>query len=79
MKVGDTVIITQGDGEGSKAIVESIHIYDKEWGHYAWDRYWHTVGLTAKVVDGWGHRSLTFDSYKLPESGSIPQRLPQEK
>lgn len=65
VKVGDTVLITAGDGEGMKAKVESIYIVDMEWGHYAWERYWHTVALTAKVIDSWGHRTLTFDSYKV--------------
>lgn len=63
VKVGDKVRITDGDGKGSTATVECIHIIDREWGHYAWERYWHTVALTAKVDNSYGHRMLTFDNY----------------
>jgi hypothetical protein len=65
VKVGDVVLVTKGDGAGSKATVESRFIFDMEWGHYAWERYWHTVGLTAKLNDSWGTRQLTFDSYEV--------------
>ena len=64
VKVGDIVMITQGDGKGLKAKVESVYVIDKSWGHYAWERYWHTIALTAKIVDSWGSRLLTFDSYE---------------
>lgn len=63
VKVGDMVLITKGEGQGSEATVESRFVFSMEWGHYAWERYWHTVGLTAKVSNSWGHRQLTFDSY----------------
>lgn len=63
VKVGDVVLITKGDGQGSTATVESRFVFDRV-AHYAWERYWHTVGLTAKLNDSWGHRQLTFDSYE---------------
>lgn len=65
VRVGDRVRITAGDGAGSTAIVETVYVIDREWGHYAWERYWHTVALTAKVEGGYGHRMLTFDSYEV--------------
>lgn len=65
VKVGETVKITQGDGTGLLAKVESVTVLDKEYGHYAWERYWHTAALTAKLIDGSGHRFLTFDSYAV--------------
>jgi hypothetical protein len=62
--VGDVVRITAGDGAGELATVETRFVIDRGWGHYAWDTYWHTVGLSAKLNKGWGHRMLTFDSYE---------------
>ena len=64
VKIGDTVLITGGDGTGKNAIVEKIWIIDKCWGHYAWKRYWHTVCLGAEIIDGFGNRVLTFDNYE---------------
>jgi len=64
VKVGDVVLITEGEGRGMKAEVKSRQIVDMEWGHYAWERYWHTVSITAKLLDSWGDRLLTFDSYQ---------------
>lgn len=64
VKVGEVVRITQGDGAGELATVEKVYVIDREWGHYAWERYWHTVALTAKLNKGWGHRMLTFDNYE---------------
>ena len=52
------------DGAGKRAKVTSVSIVDKDWGHYRWERYWHTVALTADF-DGWGSRMLTFDSYEV--------------
>lgn len=63
-KVGDTVLITQGEGAGKRAKVSSVHIVDMEWGHYRWDQYRHTIILTADIT-GWGSRALTFDAYEL--------------
>jgi len=64
-KVGDIVTILNGEGAGQKAKVTNVHVIDREWGHYAWERYWHTVSVTADLVDGYGTRHLTFDSYKV--------------
>jgi hypothetical protein len=63
VKVGDRVRVLRGDGVGVLATVESVIVYDREWGHYAWERYWHTIGLIARL-DTWGHRQLTFDDYE---------------
>lgn len=64
VKKGDIVLITSGEGKGKKGKVENTFIYDKFWGHYAWKRYWHTVGLDVKVLNSYGNRQLTFDHYK---------------
>lgn len=65
VRVGDLVRITLGDGTGSLCKVKHIGIISKYWGHYAWERYWHTVYVDGDVVDGWGSRFLTFDSYEV--------------
>ena len=65
VKIGDIILITGGDGTGQKAKVTSIFVYDKSWGHYAWERYWHTVGLSADIIGGYGSRQLTFDDYEV--------------
>lgn len=65
VKIGDTVKITGGEGAGNTATVERIYVIDREWGHYAWERYWHTVALEAKVNGSYGHRILTFDNYEV--------------
>lgn len=78
--IGDTVLITSGEGSGKKAVVESIHLKSMYWGHYSWERYWHTISVTAEVVDGFGGRNLTFDSYKMlnevvnPEGGFVVRK-----
>ena len=64
VKVGDVILITKGEGAGSKGKVTDTMIYDKYWGHYAHERYWHTIGLCADIIGGWGSRQLTFDSYE---------------
>lgn len=66
VKIGDTVRIVRGEGQGLAKVTAKI-VYSKEWGHYAWKRYWHTVGLTADCLgDGaWGSRQLTFDDYEV--------------
>ncbi len=63
VKNGDRVLITEGDGIGEEATVQSVYVIDKYWGHYAWERYWHTICITANL-DTWGSRLLTYDSYK---------------
>ena len=64
VQVGDQVRITAGDGDGKTATVSARFVIDKDWGHYQWKRYWHTVGLTAKIDEGPGTRMLTFDTYE---------------
>lgn len=64
-KVGDRVRITRGAGTGCEAIVTNILVYDPSWGHYAADRYAHTVGLIADVIGLPGCRQLTFDDYEV--------------
>lgn len=66
VKIGDTVRILNGDGAGKMAIVESISVISKDWGHYQWKHYWHTVALSAKIVDDPCHRMLVFDAYEKP-------------
>jgi hypothetical protein len=67
VKEGDTVRILNGQDSGSLATVTKVFIYDKYWGHYAWERYWHTVGLVAKIKGGYASRQLTFDDYEVIE------------
>lgn len=65
VKVGDIILITTGEGAGKKGKVTDILIYDQSWGHYAWERYWHTIGLTVDLIDYYGSRQLTFDDYEV--------------
>ena len=60
-KVGDIVIITSGEGVGQKAEVTKLIGIGLDWGP---EKYWHTIALEADLVDSWGSRMLTFDSYK---------------
>jgi hypothetical protein len=60
---GDIVMITGGQGAGCKAKVTDVYVIDKYWGHHSWKRYWHTVAITADLIDGSGTRTLTFDDY----------------
>jgi len=62
VKVGDLVRITSGDGSGSLARVTRVGVHDPHWGPA---RYAHTVYLLADVVDSWGSRQLSFDSYEV--------------
>ena len=63
VKVGDYVRILRGDGKGKRVKVSSVFVFDREWGHYAWKRYWHTVGCVADM--DCGSRQLTFDDYEI--------------
>lgn len=67
VKIGHIVKILGGDGAGKLAEVKRIGVLDKDWGHYARERYHHTVFVEADVIDGWGTRMLTWDDYE-PES-----------
>lgn len=71
VKVGDQVRITAGDGDGKTATVSTRFVIDKDWGHHQWHRYWHTVGLTAKIDGGPGTRMLTFDCYETAQSPNV--------
>lgn len=65
VNVGDTVKILSGEGCGGLASVESVFVVDMNWGHYSWEKYWHTVAVTARLLNETGHRQLTFDAYKV--------------
>ena len=65
VKVGDTIRITYGDGIGKRAVVESISIIDKDWGHYAWERYWHTPMFIAAIEGSTCVRQILWDQYEL--------------
>lgn len=69
VKVGDVVLITGGEGSGHQAKVTNIGVCDKEYGHYAWERYWHTVYVTADLIGHWGSRVLLFDQYETVSAG----------
>lgn len=64
--VGDRVSILHGEGAGSTATVKNTWPAQKEWGHYAWKRYWHTMLVDAELdpPDSGVHRILTFDDYR---------------
>lgn len=62
LNVGDLVKIKNGDGAGEYAKITKKTIFDISWGHYMWERYWHTEGLIVSFDNGCG-RILTFDDY----------------
>lgn len=62
VKIGDVVRITRGGGAGEKAKVKSVYVVKRNWGP---NGYWHTVAITAEIVDSCGHRLLTFDDYEI--------------
>jgi hypothetical protein len=64
VKLGDEVLITGGEGKGHRCKVDNITIVTKDWGHYAWERYWHTVAVSGEVIGSWGSRFLPYDSYE---------------
>jgi hypothetical protein len=63
-KVGDIVRVLTGEGKGELAKVTRRTVIDKDWGHYAAKRYWHTVAVDANLINSWGSRFLTFDAYE---------------
>lgn len=67
VRIGDLVMITKGDGVGSLCKVDNVGIVSKDWGHYLWEKYWHTVVVSGEVIDGFSSRLLTFDSYEVVE------------
>jgi len=62
VKVGDVVRITRGSGAGQLAKVTAITVHERGWGLAIYD---HSVALIADVIDSWGSRLLTFDSYEV--------------
>lgn len=64
VKVGDNILCINGQGAGEVCRVEAVHIIDKYWAHYAWQRYWHTIVLDVKFPIG-GNRWLTYDDYSV--------------
>ena len=62
VKVGDTVRITGGEATGKLARVTSIGIHEPGWGPA---RYDHSVFVTGDIIDSWGSRLLSFDSYEV--------------
>lgn len=62
VKVGDLVRITLGDGTGSLCKVTSVRVHEPGWGPKAYD---HSVYVTGDVVDSWGSRQLSFNSYEV--------------
>ena len=60
IEVGDRVRVMSGDGVGMVGTVERKWYHDKEWGHYAWERYWHTPGYSVCLDNGL-YRQLCFD------------------
>lgn len=64
VSVGDIVLVTGGEGAGERAKVTSVSVAGRSFGHYQWERYWHTIVLNADLVDSFGSRVLTFDQYE---------------
>lgn len=62
VKVGDEVLITGGDGRGHRAKVTDVRVTQPGWGPRIYD---HSVYLNADVIDSWGSRQLSFDSYEV--------------
>ena len=62
VKVGDLVLITSGDGSGHKLRVRNIHVTQPGWGPARFD---HSVYLVGDVIDSWGSRQLSYDSYEV--------------
>lgn len=78
VEIGDIVKILTGDGVGKLVKVDEKWVVDMDWGHYAWERYWHTVACSGKVLDSWGSRQLTFDAReKVDESNGAGQPRPE--
>lgn len=62
VKVGDIIRITAGEGRGRMACVTDVKVHEPGWGPPAYD---HTVFVLADVIDSWGSRQLSFDSYEV--------------
>lgn len=64
VKVGDTIKIISGGGQG-RGIVIRIDVIQKSWAEHQWLRYWHTERLIVDCLDSYGSRVLTFDDYEV--------------
>jgi hypothetical protein len=62
LNIGDKVKVRTGDGAGEFATISKKVIFDCQWGHVLWKRYWHTEGLIVDFGGGYG-RMLTYDDY----------------
>jgi len=62
VQVGDKARVTGGQCAGEVGTVESISYADRDWGHYAADRYWHTPLVHIELAIG--HRQCTFDQFE---------------
>ncbi len=62
VRIGDLVLITRGDGAGKKLRVTSTGVHEPGWGPARFD---HSVFLVGDVIDSWGSRQLTYDSYEV--------------
>ena len=60
VKVGDVVLITKGEGDGTKATVTKRRIIAADFGP---PRYHHTVAVYVDLIDGRGSRMLLWDCY----------------
>lgn len=63
--VGDIVVCTSGEGAGCKAKVIRTGVASMDYGHYYWEKYWHTVYVVAEFLNNTGTRMLLFDDYKV--------------
>ena len=61
LNIGDKVRILRGEGRGSLATIESIGAHTQS---YYNERLHHSIYLTAKVDDSWGHRQLSVGDYE---------------
>lgn len=67
VSVGDIVRVTTGDGSGQCARVTGLFVISPGWGP---SRYDHSRAIVADMVDSWGSRMLTFDSYEVLGEGA---------
>ena len=51
IQVGDIVKVTMGECKGLLGKVTGISIADKYWGHYFWEKYWHTPVYTIEIIN----------------------------
>lgn len=66
VEIGEVVLITGGEGEGSRLKVESKSVLSRDTG-----RYWHTICVSGPVLGSWGGRMLTFDQRAPISSANV--------